>query len=272
MLDNICYLYNSDCFKLFPLFPTNSIDLILTDPPYNIASDNKVGVRSGKGYSTNELWGNEFQDDYTEREYIGMMNKLAKEAFRILKPDGSFITFIDRGKPYYLHAFYRLLNFRNSIDFIIKNPAQHLRKNNYRSGYETVYWFSKNYYNINFISQKNMINVFYGSIGFANKKETDHPTEKYLWMIKPLIERHSRKGDVILDPFMGSGSVMKVCLEMGRNIIGIEIKKEYCEMIKKRCFGKQFLDRKYDYKYFEIFNNQFNDKEMIKLNDRILQS
>lgn len=245
-----CYLYHADCLKVLPLLGTNKIDLILTDPPYNIANETKLTIVDSKVISNKEAWGNDFEDNISEPQYEKLMLNLAKNSFRVLKRDGSFITFFDRGKPYLLKPFYRLLEFRNMISFIKSTPAPHLRKNNYRSGYELSAWFSKPTYHINFISQKEMINVFYGHGGVISKK-TKHPTEKYEWMIKPLIERHSRKGDVILDPFMGSGTVMKVAQDLGRSCIGIEIKEEYCDMIKKRCFGRTFLDRSYEYKFVD---------------------
>lgn len=240
-------IIQGDCFKVLPTLKTNSIDLLLTDPPYNIAEQGKITWVRGKAKNNIEAWGKDFNDDYSDKVYSEQMLELAKQSYRILKRNGSLITFFDRGKPYNLAPFYRLLNFKNMICFIKKNPAPHLRKNNYRSGFEQAAWFSKPQYKINFISQKSMVNVFKGS---SNKK-TNHPTEKYEWMIKPLIERHSDRGDIILDPFLGSGTTMKVCQDWGRSCIGIEIEPEYCEMAKDRVFGRTFLDRQVQYEFKE---------------------
>jgi len=243
-------IIQGDCFKVLPTLKTNSIDLLLTDPPYNIAGTSRIGFDKGVPKATKDIWGASFKDDYTEAEYSKFMLDLAKLSFRLLKQDGSLLLFFDKGKPYYLTPFYRLLKSRNIICFVKTNPPPHIRLNNYRSSFELCAWFSKERYNVNFISQKEMKNVFSGRT--SGTKHTDHPTEKSEWMIKPLIERHSKRGDLILDPFLGSGTTMKVCQDLGRSCIGIEIEPEYCEMSKNRIFGKTFLDRNVEYEFSQF--------------------
>jgi DNA modification methylase len=248
-------IIQGDCLDVLSTIKTNSVDLILTDPPYNIASNSKLTFRKDRIVTTREAWGTKFQDDFPEKEYARMMLEAAKQGYRILKPNGSFITFINRGRPYYLTPFYRLFTFRNMIIFIKKNPLPHIRKNNYRSGFQQAAWFSKSKYKINFISQREMVNVFHG----RNDKKTSHPTEKCEWMIRPLIERHSDRGDVILDPFLGSGTTMKCAQDLGRSCIGVEISPEYCDMARRRCFGRTFLDREVEYR-FEKFADLYPAK------------
>ena len=65
-------------------------------------------------------------------------------------------------------------------------------------------------------------NFFCGSIGGGKKMKGDHPCAKYDWMWRPLLEHHSNPGDVVLDPFMGGGSLAPICRELGRNFIGFE--------------------------------------------------
>lgn len=76
-----------------------------------------------------------------------------------------------------------------------------------------------------------MINVFKGNIGAS---VTEHPTEKYEWMIHPLIERHSKVGDLILDPMCGSGTTCIIAKKLGRRFIGMDIEEKWCELSKKR--------------------------------------
>jgi len=83
----------------------------------------------------------------------------------------------------------------------------------------------------------------------AFSERTAHPTQKPEKVIGQLVKAFSFKGDVVLDPFLGSGTTMKVCQDLGRSCIGIEINPEYCEIIKKRCFGRTFLDRQVEYKF-----------------------
>jgi len=258
---NFYWLIQGDCLKILPKLKSESVDLILTDPPYNIASSNKLTKRNDKIVTTMEAWGKEINDVFCENEYREIWNNLTSLYNIVLKQNGSILTFFDRNKPYYLEPMYRKFVFRNMIAFVYKNPLPHFRKNNYRSGFELCAWFSKEQYKINFLGQKQMINVFEGSKGITLKNEwrnpkkvTSHPTEKYEWQIKPLIERHSDVGDVVLDPFLGSGTTMKVCQDLGRSCIGIEINPKYCEIVKKRCFGRQFLDREVEYK-FEVLES-----------------
>jgi len=237
-----------DCIKVLHGFPENSVDLICTDPPYNIAKDGKLTKKDGIAVSTKEAWGNDFKDDFTEEEYAIFMLNLSEAFDRVLSEQGSILMFFDRSKPYYLKPFYEKFTFRNMIVFVKNNPAPHFRKNNYRSAFEQCAWFSREKYNINFLSQKKMKNVFHGSSGVALKtqkklsissqrKETDHPTEKYGWMIHPLIERHSNHGDVVLDPMCGSGTTLLYAKKLQRNYIGIDIEIKWVETSRNRLIG-----------------------------------
>ena len=89
------------------------------------------------------------------------------------------------------------LNFKNKIYFKKKNPVPSIRKNNYRSTIEECLWFTKGkQYTFNFGAQSDMLQVYEGTIG---KKKTQHPTEKYTWMVELLIRNHTKPGDVVLD-------------------------------------------------------------------------
>lgn len=223
-----------DCLEIIYKLPPKCVDLILTDPPYNIASNSKLTKVGDKITTTEEAWGGFFQDKFDEGCYLGFMESLAKCYDYVLKENGSIITFFDRSKPYYLQPFYDKFHFRNMICFIKTNPVPHFRKNNYRSTFEQCAWFSREKYKINFIDQSSMKNVFYGSIG---RKETVHPTEKYKWMIEPLIERHSNEGDLILDPMCGSGTTGVIAKSMNRNFIMIDNDEKSIEISLKRING-----------------------------------
>ena len=84
-----------------------------------------------------------------------------------------------------------------------------------------------------------MKQIFYGNIGCT--KKTKHPTEKYEWMITPLILRHTNKNDIILVPFMGSGTTAISALKHSRNYIGFELEEKYSKMSIERIdnYNKQ---------------------------------
>lgn len=227
-IDNI---YCGDSRELMKDIPDKSVDLILTDPPYNISSESKLTRKHGIPISTKVAWGGEFPDEYTSGDYTELINTIAIQGYRILKDNGSILLFFDRGKPYLLKPLYDLFKFRNMIVFAKINPIPNDRRNNYRSAYEQCAWFSKDKYKLNFISQSLMKNIFYGLIG---AHLTDHPTEKYTWMIEPLVERHSERQDIIFDPFLGSGTTAAVAKELHRHYLGFEINPIWYETAIKR--------------------------------------
>lgn len=225
-------IHHGDCFEVMRRLPKESIDLFIADMPYNIAEAGKM-TQVGAYHKTNkEAWGDKFEDNMKEKDYLKFIKNLGKSFHRIGKKGSSIILFYDRGKPYLLKYFYEKFSFKNMICFVKNNPLPHMRKNNYRSGFEMAAWFSKGKPFVDFLSQKKMINVFSGDIGCT--KKTKHPTEKYSWMIEPLILRHSKPGDVVLDPFLGSGTTAIAALKYERNFIGIDKSREFFEMSSKR--------------------------------------
>jgi len=219
-------LFHSDCFKILPDIPDEYVDLVLTDPPYNIGKG-KMTFRKHKPVSTKKAWGDRYKDVFSEEEYLDMMLALSDQFYRVLKDGGSVLIFFDRSKPYYLMPFYDKFYFKNMMVFVKTDPPPQVGRSNYRSGFEQCAWFCKGVKprSFNFVSQTGMKNVFHGAIG--STKEAEHPTEKRPWMIKPLIERHSNEGDLVLDTFIGSGSVPAYAKKLRRKYIGMEIDKEF---------------------------------------------
>ena len=114
------------------------------------------------------------------------------------------------------------------------NPVPSFRKVNYLSACEFIWIGSKGKFKtFNFKQQKEMHN-FYETSNKSCYGKTDHPTEKPISLMRHLLEIHSNKDDIILDPFLGSGTTAVACKELGRRYIGIEISPEYCEIAKRR--------------------------------------
>lgn len=231
-------LYNGDSEVVAKELPDGFVDLLLTDPPYNIASDLKVTKKGNAFVSTQEAWGTSFQDkwDSTDQYQKWLVGKL--EALRhTLKKTASVILFLDRkysGYTVYLLEKKFGWHYRNKIYFEKLNPIPHMRKTNYRSVIEEAVWFTvsdEGSYHFNFTDQNEMKQIFRGYLG---RKKTKHPTEKYRWMIDPLILRHSFDGDVVLDPFAGSGTVLKSAEYYNRKWIGIKKELDFCKIIKQR--------------------------------------
>lgn len=100
--------------------------------------------------------------------------------------------------------------------------------------------------------QKGITDVW--DINFYKDNVCWHPTCKPTELIKRIVLTSTNKGDVVLDPFLGSGTTMKVCQDTGRSCIGIELNEGYIEKIKKRCWNRIFLDREVKYEFINVSN------------------
>ncbi len=248
-----------DCLEEMKKLPANSIDTILTDPPYNIdiskyknlVLKTKKGQRvlHDGGEKNRKYWDKgkcfhyeeRFKWDKKEQFDIHKMSKILFSEFdRLLKETGTLIIFgaQEWAYHYYKPAIDNNFHFKSQIIWIKSNPIPQIRKKNYRSAHENIIWFAR--YNekkvpftFNFITQQEMKNIFEYPILGGNER-WQHPTQKPLELIKKLVLIHSNKNDLVLDPFMGSGTTCVACKELNRKYIGIEIDKKYFNIAKKR--------------------------------------
>jgi len=253
-------IYNIPCERGIEKLKNESVDLLLTDPPYGIAQNDKLTKQGNDIINNEKAWGSDYKDSWESvEEYSNWLINIVEKTIPKIKNNGSLILFMDRKLTGYI--IYKLeqlgLIFRNKIYFIKKNPLPHFRKNNYRSTIEEAVWFTKSKkYKINFLEQKDMRQEFYGVIG-ANK-HTSHPNEKYQWMIEPLIRRHSNQNDLVLDLFSGSGVISYYSRSMKRNFIGFELKKEFYDISLELLKKENCLIKEYDFVYK---NDSFNSTQ-----------
>jgi len=249
-MDTFYKLIQGDCIKKLPELESNSIDLIVTDPPYHIEQEGKVTKQKGKIISTAKAWGHWTDDSFSD--YDLMIKAFIDESKRLLKEGGSCYLWLDWAKIGLYWKYIEDIGLvpKNAIIWVKTQPMPHFRKTNYRSSYEQCIWYSKgNPRAFNFLEQRKMKNVFHAN---NTIRTTEHPTEKPLDLIKWHIEVSSNRGDIVLDPFMGSGTTMMAAQELGRSCIGIELNPEYIDIIKKRCYGRTFLDRPTEYNFPEV--------------------
>ena len=133
------------------------------------------------------------------------------------------------------------------------NPIPQLRRKNYRSAHENIVWFArydekKVPFTFNFINQQDMKNVFrFPILGGGERLRDDntnqalHPTQKPLELIRKLVKIHSNEGDLVIDPFMGSGTTALACRQLKRNFLGSDIDQKYVDMSNNRTeeYNKQ---------------------------------
>ncbi|AQQ71410.1 Modification methylase MboII [Limihaloglobus sulfuriphilus] len=218
----------------------DSVDLIVTDPPYNIASANALTIQRGSLKSTEAAWGD--WDMFHPFDYKILICRVLIESYRVLKPGGSLYMFTaQEDNGYFIHkARERGFQLRRVLAMVRKNPLPSFSKRNWRSGFELCMYLTKpskgknsGYKDVtfNFLSQQDCINVFVYTNG---KKHTKHPTEKPQDFIELLVMISSNPGDLVVDPFMGGGTTAAASRKHGRRFIGFELNKDYIKMGNKR--------------------------------------
>jgi site-specific DNA-methyltransferase (adenine-specific) len=223
-----------DCLQELPKIESNSIDLIITDPPYLISRDSnfkQISDSTSKEMVTKYNISIDFGNwDKVELDF----NSLFKEWFRILKKGGTLIVFYDVWKSNEIKDSANLVGFKQPrvCAWTKTNPVPINSKTNYLSN-ATEYFFTfvkggKPTFNSEYD------NGFYRFPICHGKERLQHPTQKPLSLISQLIEKHSNVGDLVLDNFAGTGTVGDACLKLDRKYILIEKEEEYFNMIKNR--------------------------------------
>jgi site-specific DNA-methyltransferase (adenine-specific) len=225
-------IHQIDALEGLKQIDDNSIDLVITDPPYNIASSNKSTIQQGKLISTKEAWG--AWDTFHPFDYDLFILKVLSECYRILKKGGSLYMFTARENNGYFirRAVERGFTYKNQLVLVKSTALPSWSKASWRSAFETCMYLTKcKAKTFNFLSQQECVNVSTYSI---RHKKTRHPTEKPLDFIRKLVRISSNPNDVVLDPFMGSGTTAVACKETGRQFLGFELNADYLTMARDR--------------------------------------
>ncbi len=224
-----------DCLELLKEIPDESIDAIVTDPPYNTGMQ-KVDLKPNQ-----KAWLSGFFDDnYTDEDYLKLIKGTLKELFRILK----------NNKGGYIYMNWKKMglwiNELNNVGFNVKNvivwdkKVHGLNYQNYAYTHEFIIFFTKGKFFPSNKSLEDKRNGYFKDVWNIqrkienNSKEGHHETEKLLKVVKIPIEHSTNKGDIVIDPFLGSGTTAVACKQLGRNYIGFEISQEYVDMANKR--------------------------------------
>ncbi|MGV8162411.1 MAG: DNA-methyltransferase [Candidatus Nanoarchaeia archaeon] len=224
-----------DCLEYLKALPDECVDLIVTDPPYNVSQ--KSDLRFGDRF---------IKKNFGEWDFGFDPVPVLRELRRVLKPHGQIYVFCGNEQiPVYMQIFIKDWFFRNLLVWHKTNPPPRLSKTNYVFSNEFIVYAIKEkgrpgLATFNFSSQSTMKNMFITSLLLGKERLRGgdglavHPTQKPLLILKKLIEVSSNPGDVVLDPFMGVGSTAVACKELGRNFIGCEINSLYVGLANKR--------------------------------------
>ena len=220
-------LYCGNAFDVFSEIENNSVDLVFTDPPYNISKRDKISMKN-----------RDIRLDFGEWDYTFDMQRFMKEVYRVLVPQGSLIAWCAEQQIENYCKIGRDLGFtmKQLLYWEKSNPIPQFRKVGYRQSMELMIWFikginSQSNPNWVFLKQEEMKDVFHHPIvAGANRifyldaegNKITHPTQKPLEICREIIKRHSRNGGVVLDPFFGTGTIPLAAKLEGRNYIGVE--------------------------------------------------
>lgn len=223
-------LIHGDCLEKMKNIQDKSIDLVLTDPPYMISRETNFS----KGGGDKAKYGSLSMDfgEWDKGEGIDM-KVFFREAYRVLAKGGTFIMFYDIFKMESIRNIAESVGFKQPrIGFWNKTNAVPLnaRINYLSNAREYFICFCK--------GKKGVFHSYYdkGTYDYpiVSGKERNHPTQKPVSLMRDLILTHSNEGDVILDPFMGSGTTGVACINTKRDFIGIELNEEYFRIAEKR--------------------------------------
>jgi site-specific DNA-methyltransferase (adenine-specific) len=227
-----------------------SVDFVFADPPYFLSNDGFT-VKSGKAVSVNKGTWDKSQGFESE---ISFHESWISECLRVLKPNGTIAISGTYHSIYKCGFLLQKMDCRivNDITWFKPNGAPALAGRNFTASHETILWASKGQkakHTFNYVQSrdwevgndaiyrrgKQMRSVW--SIPTTPKREKafgNHPTQKPLELLKRLIALCTSEGDLVLDPFCGSGTTGVACVLLGRNFIGIDLDQSYLELTAKR--------------------------------------
>ena len=225
-----------DALEELPKIPDKSVRLVVTDPPYNLNKD----------------YGNNL-DRLEFTEYLDFSRKWLREAYRVLTDDGTIYVFMG---VKYISYIYTILEQELGMYFnswITWYYTQGIGKTKgFSPRHDDILMFTKHpkkfvfnlddvripqkfYRSVNNMRGANPGNVWEFSHMQKNKKNRQkHPTQKPEGLYERMILSSSNEGDTVLDPFVGSGTMLRVCQQTNRSGIGIDINPEYIQMVHER--------------------------------------
>ncbi len=240
-------IYHGDCREILPQLPDESVDLVLTDPPWMISQEVTIHRSMnpqkykyvGKDIDLNFGEWDKFEN---EAEYREFTRDWLGKVIICLKEGGHLISFFDQHKASYLieDARERGLLMRQHLYWLKTNPVPRARKIDFMSALEQACWFTKGSksgvtFNYQLGQQTNYVSAPIPGHTLRDDGERSHPTQKPFKVLAVWINYLSNLMDIILDPFLGSGVTAYTAKKLGRRCIGIETGERYCEISANRC-------------------------------------
>ena len=220
-------LLKGDCLELLKTLENESVDALITDPPYNIARDNNFTSMGRAGIDFGD-WDKGFN-----------LISWLPIAIEKLKKGGNIIIFTSwkNTTPIIKELEKNNCEAKDMIRVEKSNPMPRNRDRRFVTDYEIAIWAVKKGAKWTFNRQLETYErplIKTKVTPKSEKIEKGHPTQKNIETMEWLIERLTDEGDIVLDPFMGSGTTGVACQKLDRDFIGCELSDEYFEMAQKR--------------------------------------
>jgi site-specific DNA-methyltransferase (adenine-specific) len=245
-----------DCLEILKSLPDNFVDHCITDPPYNISGSS--GRKKIGWLKSNEVWTaeknfaiiDEKWDAFSDGDYQDFTLSWVREMTRVVKPNGNIMIFGSYHNIYTVGSVLDQLDLKinNSIIWFKRNAFPNVTGRMLCESTEQIIWAvngskrkaSKWTFNYEVLKSmtdngKQMRNMWdIPNTPTSERAHGKHPSQKPLALSERLILGFTKPGDIVLDPFAGSGSFIIAAKMNERNYIGIERDSSYLEIIKKR--------------------------------------
>ncbi len=230
-------IHEMDCLEGVKLLDNASVDLVLTDPPYNIGKHMK-----SRASGIHRLRENHFSicewDNIEEEQWNCHMTDLATSLLDKLKPGGALIIFMAVIKVETIKKIFEEAGFyyKTTGTWHKKNPMPRNMNLTFINSTESWLYFTKGKPSGTFNNNGKAIHDFFetGLTPASEKRFGKHPTQKPLQLMAEFVRLLTNEGETILDPFCGSGTSLVAAKSLGRDFIGFDLNAEYIDISMKR--------------------------------------
>lgn len=228
-------IYNIDCLEGLKTLPDESVDLIITSPPYNLGKTHHTGSKRFSSYDVHN-------DNMPEPDYQAWQIDVLSECYRVLKPNGSMLynhkNRIRRGVQISPYEWLFKIPFVIKQEVVWFNRSQNFDKCRFYPMTERIYWLAKAP-GTKLFNAINCTDLFDTKRWPAQGTKKAHKRAFPVEMVQDLLACFP-DAKTVLDPFMGSGTTAVGCIRAGRDFIGFELSEEYCDIAKKRIESEGF--------------------------------
>ncbi|MDF1519471.1 MAG: site-specific DNA-methyltransferase [Brevefilum sp.] len=270
-------IYFGDNLEVLKSLKDETIDLIYIDPPFNtgkkqarkqirVAQDengDRVGF-GGNRYQTTVIGERAYRDYFDD--YLSFLEPRLQEAYRLLKADGSLYFHIDYREVHYckilLDEIFGRDSFLNEIIWAYDFGGR--SKTRWPAKHDNILYYVKDPENYTF-NREEVDRIPYMApglvgkekaargkfptdtwwhtiVGTNSKEKTGYPTQKPIGVLQRIVAASSKRGDLVMDFFAGSGTIGEVCLDMGRNFILVDNNPQAINVMQKRFDGVDSID------------------------------